>query len=371
MRDIDQKYMRKALAQARKGMGRTSPNPAVGAVVVREGKIISAAYHRRAGDNHAEVEALSAMEGRARRDDTLYVTLEPCNHFGRTPPCTQAILKSGIRRVVVGMRDPDPRVAGGGCDFLIRKGLEVRIGVLEQECRLLNEWFLKFSKTGYPFVVAKSALTLDGWAATSTGHCRWVTSERSRQHVHRIRDTVDGVMVGAGTVAADDPLLTTRLGNRRGRDPVRIVVDTHLRISRNARVLHHNSSSETLIAVGEGISGERMGAFQGRGGVTVLPCPMKIGRVDLKALMGILGDRGIASVLVEGGATLMASMIQERLIDKFCIFQAPKILGGDDGIPMASGPGPLEMDGCIRLKDVRLRRLGEDILVEGYPDYPA
>lgn len=370
MQDIDQKYMRRALAQARKGMGRTSPNPAVGAVVVRAGEVIAAGYHRKAGDSHAEVEALAAMGGRARKGDTLYVTLEPCNHFGRTPPCTQAILESGITRVVVGMRDPNPRVAGGGCDFLIQKGLDVRVGVLEQDCRLLNEWFPKFSRTGHPFVVAKSALTMDGWTATSTGHARWVTSERSRRQVHRMRDTMDGVMVGAGTVAADDPLLTTRLGNRRGRDPVRIVVDTHLRIPRNARVLRHSSASETLMAVGEEIPEQRLEAVQGRG-VSVLRCPVKNGRVDLKALMGILGQRGIASVLVEGGAILMASMIQERLIDKFCIFQAPKILGGDDGIPMVSGPGPLEMDGCIRLKDVRFKRLGEDILVEGYPDYPG
>jgi len=174
--------------------------------------------------------------------------------------------------------------------------------------------------------------------------------------------------VGVGTVVADDPMLTTRLGKGRGRDPVRVVVDTHLRIPGNARVLHHDSASETLVAVGEGIPKERLETFQGPG-VSVLCCPVKDGRVDLGALMGILGARGIASLMVEGGAVLMASMIRERLIDKFCIFQAPKILGGDDGIPMVSGPGPLEMEGCIGLKDVKVKRLGDDILVEGYPDY--
>jgi diaminohydroxyphosphoribosylaminopyrimidine deaminase/5-amino-6-(5-phosphoribosylamino)uracil reductase len=340
--------------------------------VVREGEIIAAGYHRRAGDNHAEVEALAAMGGTARQGDILYVTLEPCNHFGRTPPCTQAILKSGIRRVVVGMRDPNPGVAGGGCELLIREGLEVRIGVLEEECRLLNEWFLKFSTTGHPFVVAKSAMTLDGWTATSQGHARWVSSEKSRQHVHRMRDTMDAVMVGVGTVVADDPLLTTRIANSRTKDPVRVVVDTHLRIPWNARVLCHSSSSETLIAVGDGVPQDRMEAVKRWGGVlSILRCPIRNGRVDLKALMGILGQRGIASLLVEGGAALMASMIQDRLIDKFCVFQAPKILGGDDGMPMASGPGPLEMGRCIRLTHVTVKRVGEDILVEGYPDYPA
>ena len=368
--DADKKFMRRALALARKGLGRTSPNPAVGAVIVRKGKIIASGYHRKAGENHAEVEALAKLGGKAERGDTLYVTLEPCNHYGRTPPCTKAILESGIKRVVVGMGDPNPTVAGGGCEFLSQKGVDVRIGVLESKCRRLNDWFLKFSKTGHPFVVAKSALTLDGWTATSTGHARWITNERSRQVVHQMRDSLDAVMVGVGTVVADDPLLTTRLKKSGGRDPARIIVDTHLRIPVHARVLNHSSESETFIAYGEGVFEEKLEAVKGEG-VSPLCCPTKNGRVDLQSLMAILGDMGITSLLVEGGATLMASMIGDRLIDKFCVFQSPKILGGGDGIPMVSGKGPKRMDGCIRLKDVEIKQLGEDILLEGYPDYPG
>jgi len=368
--DTDKKFMRKALALARKGLGRTSPNPAVGAVIVRNRKIIASGFHRKAGENHAEVEALANLGGKAERGDTLYVTLEPCNHYGRTPPCTKAILESGIERVVVGLVDPNPTVAGGGCGFLRKKGVDVKIGVLEPECRRLNEWFPKFSKTGHPFVVGKSALTLDGWTATSMGHARWVTNEKSRQLVHQMRDSLDAVMVGVGTVVADDPSLTTRLKKSGGRDPARIIVDTHLRIPGHAKVLNHRSGSETFIAFGEGESEEKREALK-REGVSPLCCPTKNGRVDLKSLMAMLGDMGITSLMVEGGATLMASMIGDRLIDKFCIFQSPKILGGGDGIPMVAGKGPEKMDGCIRLKDVQVTQLGGDILLEGYPDYPG
>jgi len=368
MKKADERFMSEALRQAKKGLGRTSPNPAVGAVIVRNGEIIASGFHRRAGENHAEVNVLEKIRGRGRRDDILYVTLEPCNHHGRTPPCTEAILKSGIKRVVVGMRDPNPKVTGGGCEFLAARGLEIESGVLESECRRQNETFLKFVKTGRPFVVAKSALTLDGWIATSNGHSKWITGEKSRWFVHRLRDRLDGIMVGIGTVLADDPLLTTRLNKRRGKDPVRIIVDTQLRIPHNARVLNNDSSAATLIAVGEEVpSNECGGISKDRG--SILVCPTKNGKVNLTALMDILGKMSITSLLVEGGAALMGSMIREKLIDKFYIFKAPKILGGSDGIPMAAGPGPEKMDRCLMLKDISVRRFGDDILIRGYPDY--
>jgi diaminohydroxyphosphoribosylaminopyrimidine deaminase/5-amino-6-(5-phosphoribosylamino)uracil reductase len=366
--DKDEKFMKEALRQARKGVGRTSPNPAVGAVLVRRGKVIASGYHKRAGAPHAEVEVLSKVK--ARKGDTLYVTLEPCHHHGRTPPCTEAVLRSGLKRVVVGMKDPNPNVRGGGCEVLARKGVEVRVGVLEKECRRLNEWFLKYVTTGRPFVMAKTALTLDGWTATATGHSQWVTSERARRFGHRLRDQVDGIMVGIGTVVADDPLLTTRLRHRAGRDPVRIVVDTRLKIPESARVLHADSEAECLLAVGEEVSGKRLEAVRKRG-VSTLICPTKAGKLDLASLMKRLGNRSITSVLLEGGATLMGAMIREKLVDKFFVFKAPKILGGDDGIPMAAGPGPQRMDGSLCLKDVEIRRLGEDFLVTGYPDYAS
>ncbi|MDP6180613.1 MAG: bifunctional diaminohydroxyphosphoribosylaminopyrimidine deaminase/5-amino-6-(5-phosphoribosylamino)uracil reductase RibD, partial [Desulfatiglandales bacterium] len=248
MSETDERFMKEALRQARKGLGRTSPNPAVGAVIVRNRKILVSGYHKRAGENHAEVEVLEKIGGKAGKDDVLYVTLEPCNHFGKTPPCTETILKSGLKRVVVGMRDPNPKIPGGGCEFLAEKGIEMKIGILESECRQLNEAFLKFVTTGRPFVIAKSALTMDGWTATSLGHSQWITNKKSRQFVHRLRDEVDGVMVGIGTVLADDPMLTTRLKNRRGRDPIRIIVDSRLRIPDNTRVLNIDSPAETLVA---------------------------------------------------------------------------------------------------------------------------
>lgn len=370
LKDRHEKFMKAALGFAGKGLGKTSPNPAVGAVIARRGQVVAAGFHRKAGGAHAEVEALNQLRGTARRGDTLYVTLEPCNHFGRTPPCTQAILEKGIRKVVVGMRDPNPHVTGGGCDYLSGQGVEVVTGVLEAECRRLNEWFVTYVTKGRPFVIAKTALTLDGWTATSTGHSRWVTNERSREWVHRLRHQVDGILVGVGTVMADDPLLNTRLKKGRGKDPVRIIVDTHLRIPVNARVLSHPHGSETLIAVSEDVPSRRIERLKTKG-ISFLVCPKKEGRIDLIALMDRLGKRSITSVLLEGGATLMGAMIREKLVDKFCIFKAPKILGGSDGRPMALGQGPSKMDQSIPLKDIRIKRFGDDLLITGYPVYQS
>jgi diaminohydroxyphosphoribosylaminopyrimidine deaminase/5-amino-6-(5-phosphoribosylamino)uracil reductase len=370
LKDSHEKFMRAALGFARKGVGKTSPNPAVGAVIVRKGQVVAAGFHRKAGAPHAEVEALNRLGGKARPGDTLYVTLEPCNHYGRTPPCTHAILEKGVRKVVVGMRDPNPRVAGGGCEVLSDRGVEVVTGVLEEECRRLNEWFVTYVTKGRPFVIAKTAMTLDGWTATSGGHSRWVTNEQSREWVHRLRNQVDGILVGVGTVMADDPLLTTRLRKGTGRDPVRIIVDTTLRIPVHARVLDHAKGSETLIAVSEDIGGRRLKRLE-RKKVSFLMCPEKEGRIDLRALMDILGKRSITSLLLEGGATLMGAMIQEKLVDKFCIFKAPKLFGASDGRPMALGQGPRRMDQSIVLKDVQIERFGDDILIVGYPRYPG
>lgn len=363
----DEIFMKKALRLAKKGLGRTSPNPVVGAMIVRDGNIIATGYHKKAGGAHAEVEALADLQGEVGKEDVLYVTLEPCNHYGRTPPCTEAILQRGIRKVVVGMMDPNPDVTGGGCAFLAQRGVEVKTGVLESECRQLNEVFIKHATTGLPFVTAKSALTLDGWTATGTGHSRWVTNERSRRFVHRLRDRMDGLMVGIGTVLADDPSLTTRLDRRNGRDPARIIVDTHLRAPKNARVMTVDSTAPTILAVGEGVKAERIDILRKKG-IIPLICPIKRGRIDLVALLTELGRMSITSIMAEGGATLMGSMIREGLVDKFYIFQAPKLLGGDDGVPMVSGPGPERMDQCLNLKDLRVRRFGNDILVRGYPD---
>ncbi len=367
MNKTDSKFMREALRQGLKGLGRTSPNPAVGAVIVKEGKIRARGYHQRAGFPHAEVEALHKLAGQAK-GATLYVTLEPCNHLGKTPPCTKAILKSGIQRVVVGMKDPNPDVSGGGCEFLRNNGLEVTVGVLESECRRLNEGYLKFVFHKRPFVMVKSALTLDGWTATSTGDSRWVTNEKSRRFVHGLRNQADAIMVGVGTVLADDPSLTTRLQKRHGKDPLRVVVDTNLRTPQDARVLNPESSARTLIAAGAHNPRENVKKFQ-RKGVSVIICPLKDGRVDLAAVMDMLGKKSVMTLLVEGGASIIGTMIRERLVDKFFIFTAPKLLGGDDGVSMASGAGAERMNDCLRLKDLQVKRFGEDILTTGYPNY--
>ncbi|MFH1242135.1 MAG: bifunctional diaminohydroxyphosphoribosylaminopyrimidine deaminase/5-amino-6-(5-phosphoribosylamino)uracil reductase RibD [Pseudomonadota bacterium] len=364
---MDCKFMREALQQARKGLGRTSPNPAVGAVIVRDGEIIARGYHHKAGLPHAEVEALRKMDGKAQ-GATLYVTLEPCNHFGRTPPCTGAILESGIKRVVVGMKDPNPEVSGGGCEFLRKNGVEVDTGVMESECRRLNEGYLKFVANKRPFVLVKSALTIDGWTATSTGDSKWITNERSRQFVHRLRNQVDALMVGVGTVLRDDPSLTTRLRQGQGKDPLRVIADTHLRIPMNAKVLNHNSIAQTLLVVGNHLPPEDLKRYENKG-VSVLACPLRGEKIDLGALMDILGHRSVMTLLVEGGASIIGSMFRGRLIDKVFIFTASRFLGGDDGVPLARGPGARRIDDCLSLRDVEVRRFGGDILTVGYPDY--
>jgi diaminohydroxyphosphoribosylaminopyrimidine deaminase / 5-amino-6-(5-phosphoribosylamino)uracil reductase len=364
---VDTRFMRQALNLARKGLGRTAPNPAVGAVIVQGEKILAKGYHRNAGGDHAEVDALKKMQGRAP-GATMYVTLEPCNHVGRTPPCTNAILESGIKRVVIGMRDPNPRVKGGGAKFLAEHHVAVTVGVLESECRETNEAFVKYAATGRPFVTVKSAQTLDGWTATVRGDSRWITNDRSRRYVHQLRNQMDAILVGVGTVLADDPQLTCRLNGGKGRDPLRVVVDTHLRTPLNARVLTQNSAAGTVLMAGSNVKKSTRQSYE-KGKNRVILCPTKQGRIDLNALLEILGKRMITSVLVEGGAGIIGSLLREGLVDKFYIFKAPKLLGGGDGKPMAEGAGPQMMQQCISLRDLRVKRFAEDILVTGYPDY--
>jgi len=364
----DIRFMKKALKQARKGIGRTSPNPPVGAVIVRDGEVIASGYHKMAGANHAEVEALDSLNTDIRPGDSMYVTLEPCNHHGKTPPCTEAIIQKGIKKVVVGIPDPNPKVEGHGIEFLRQHQIDVKVGLLENECNRVIEAFKKLQLTGRPFVIAKSAQTLDGWTGTSTGHSKWITNEKSRKFVHNLRDKVDGIMVGVGTIIADDPSLTTRLRHQNTKDPIRIVLDTNLRIMHNSKVLNHDSSSETFIVAGEFVSADAVKEVK-RKGVSIIKCPVRDGRIDLSALMAILGRMSIMSVLVEGGAAVMGSMIREKLIDKFYVFKAPRILGGNDGIPMADGKGPEKIDGSLNLKDIRVRRLGDDVLIRGYAAY--
>ncbi len=363
----DAKFMKMALILAKKGWGFTSPNPMVGAVVVKDGKVVGKGYHKAAGKAHAEVNAIDDA-GENAKGATIYVTLEPCNHTGRTPPCTEKILKVGIKRVVVAMKDPNPNVAGGGNEYLRSKGLEVVHGILEDEALKLNEFFIKYVKTSTPFVIVKCAATLDGSIATRTGDSKWVTGEASRAFVHWLRHGVDGIMVGTGTVKKDNPSLTTRIKNFPGKDPVRIILDSKLSISSHAKIFGLNSDAKTIIVTSEGIPEKKRNILKEKG-VIVIGAPIKRdGLIDLGRLMGRLGYIGITSLLIEGGSRVIASALQAKIVDKIFFFYAPRILGGNDGKPICMGKGPDLMRQSIPVSDIKVRRFEDDIMIEGYID---
>jgi diaminohydroxyphosphoribosylaminopyrimidine deaminase / 5-amino-6-(5-phosphoribosylamino)uracil reductase len=357
-RGDDEGFMRLALRLARRGLGRTSPNPPVGAVVVANGVVVGRGYHRRAGTAHAEVEALRDA-GRRARGATLYVTLEPCAHHGRTPPCTEAVLAAGVRRVVIGTRDPNPSVPGNGLRRLRRAGLDVSSGVLQPACDELIAGFRKRVTTGLPFVTLKLAASLDGRIATATGESRWITGEASRRHVHRLRAEHDAVLVGAETVIRDDPQLTCRL--RGGRNPLRIVLDGRLRLPLDARVLTNTASASTLVVTGRGAPQAKVRRIEALG-VEVLRLPERAGRIAIRPVLHALGTRGLASVLVEGGAQIAAAMLAARAVDRFVVYYAPKLIGGD-GKPMIGTLGVRRMQQALPLGRLRVKRFASDLLV--------
>ncbi|MCW7753222.1 bifunctional diaminohydroxyphosphoribosylaminopyrimidine deaminase/5-amino-6-(5-phosphoribosylamino)uracil reductase RibD [Desulfobotulus sp. H1] len=362
-------FMEKALDLALKGSGRTSPNPLVGAVVVRDGRIVGEGWHAAYGGPHAEVHALR-QAGSAAAGATIYVTLEPCNHFGKTPPCTQAILDAEVGRVVIAMKDPNPKAAGG-MDRLRSAGVIVDTGICEDQARKLNAPFIKKMETGLPWVVLKCAMTLDGRVATRSGDSKWVTGAESREWCHRhLRQRLDAILVGSATVRADDPSLTCRLPEGSGRDPVRIVLASKLDVDTKARVLCQKSDSATFLLCAEGLPASRKQPFLEMG-VRVLETPSdKDGRLNFKAMMPLLAEQGIQSLLIEGGGRVAASALKSGIVDKAVFFYAPKILGGD-GIPVMDGPGPERMDQCMFLADMAVFPCGGDIRVEGYPLVPS
>ncbi|MGC3996203.1 MAG: bifunctional diaminohydroxyphosphoribosylaminopyrimidine deaminase/5-amino-6-(5-phosphoribosylamino)uracil reductase RibD [Anaeromyxobacter sp.] len=364
-RAVAEFFMRVALREAARGLGRTSPNPAVGAVLVKNGRVIARGHHARAGGPHAEVVALRAAGARARGAD-LYTTLEPCDHQGRTPPCSAAILAAGVRRVYVGSRDPNPLVNGRGMARLRRRGVEVVPGVLTAECDALNAAWFTYIRERRPFVTLKAAVTLDGKLATRTGDARWVTGPEARARVHALRDRVDAVLVGAGTARADDPALTTRLPGGRGRDPVRVVLDTDLTLPPRLKLFHPGSTAPTWVAHASARK-RRTGP-----GVELLRCRPGPGGVDLRDLLAQLAQRGITHLLVEGGARVHAAFLAARLADRAVVFVAPK-LAGADGVSWVGGPlgrpggraGLARMSDALRLDQVSVERLGDDVLVTG------
>ncbi|WP_035246005.1 bifunctional diaminohydroxyphosphoribosylaminopyrimidine deaminase/5-amino-6-(5-phosphoribosylamino)uracil reductase RibD [Desulfogranum mediterraneum] len=367
--DDDQRFMEIALAEARKGLGRTSPNPAVGAVVVREGRIVGRGYHRKAGTPHAEVHALADASASAR-GATIYVTLEPCNHTGRTPPCTQAILKSGIARVVIGMLDPNPHVAGKGMECLEQAGLTVCHGILEKECRALNYPFLKHIATGLPWVIMKAGLSLDGRISYRKGEGGKITGPASGERVHQIRDRVDAILIGVGTALSDDPSLTTRLGTGKGQDPLRIIVDTSLRLPPAARMLHQDSEAETWVYCGTAASEERQQQLEAAGARVVRLPLYPDGGLDLNALLAHLGEEGINALLVEGGSRIHGSFLQADLVDQVCLFYAPFFIG-DQGTPLLKGYGINQREAGAGFVETSITALGSDLLFTGYRHFPA
>jgi diaminohydroxyphosphoribosylaminopyrimidine deaminase / 5-amino-6-(5-phosphoribosylamino)uracil reductase len=358
--------MKMALRLAAKGVGWVSPNPMVGAVVVQAGAVVGQGWHRRYGGPHAEVEALKAAGERAS-GATVYVTLEPCNHHGQTPPCTQALLAAGVRRVVAATTDPNRRVSGGGAAFLRANGVQVDLGLLEEEVRRLNEAWFTWLTTGVPLVLAKAACSLDGKIATRTGDSKWLTGEMARGFGHRLRHECDAILVGTGTVLADDPQLTTRLARRRGRDPIRVVVDSRLRTPPAARLLHLDSPAPTWMATTPAAPPDRVQAMKALG-AEVLIMPAEMERVALSPLLQELGRRGVQSLLVEGGAEVLGAFLDQRLVNKFYFFYAPKILGGKEAYPAVAGRGVANLSEAHQARDLSLRRLGPDLLVCGYLD---
>lgn len=371
LQDIDKRMMSLALAEARKGLGRTSPNPMVGAVIVKDGRIIAKGWHAKAGGPHAEVVALTKA-GEAARGADLYVTLEPCHHYGRTPPCTQAVLAAGIKRVIIAQMDPNPHVVGGGAEFLAAKGLEVVTGVLAEPATALNEVFNKYITTGRPFVTLKSAATLDGKLATHTGHSRWVTDRQARTWVHSLRARSDAIMVGRGTVAQDDPTLNVRLAEgKKWLDPCRVILDTHLSLPLSARVFDPSSGGPTIVACGPNPPPAKVGALTDQG-VKVWPLPLHNGRISLLALMDRLGAEKICSLLIEGGAEVnYAALLEDRIVDKILFFFAPKIIGGREAPSLVDGPGLATMEQALVVDIRHIRRLGPDLLIEAVPIYGA
>ncbi len=323
----DEQYMKMALNLAKRGAPRAFPNPLVGSVIVKDGRIIGKGFHRCCGENHAEINAVeNATE--PVRGATIYINLEPCSHYGKTPPCVDRLIREKPARVVIGTADPNPLVSGQGIAALKRHGIETRIGVLEQQCREINEVFFKYIRTRLPFVTLKFAQSLDGKIATATGHSRWISSESSRVFAHRLRSLHDAILVGSGTVLKDDPELTCRLV--RGRDPLRVVLDSKLKIPLKARILKQQDRAKTLLFTAEGCDKKKRAALADR------EIEVKVAgerEVDLQAVLRELGKRQVSSLLVEGGAGVLTSFIREGLADRLIAISAPKIIGkGTDAI---------------------------------------
>ena len=363
-------YMEDALCLARLAKGYTSLNPAVGAIIVKDGLAVGRGYTQPAGSEHAEVMALRQAGDKAQ-DAAMHVTLEPCCHHGRTPPCTQAIIDAGISEVHIALLDPNPLVSGRGLSKLNEAGIKTYVGAYQQEAYEINEAYFKYITTGLPFVIAKFAMSLDGKIATKTGDSKWITSEEARRYVHTLRHTSDAIMVGVNTIIADNPRLTARgcggKGGMRKTQPLRLVVDSKGRVPLNARIFE--PPGEVLLAVVDPFDSEKRREFT-QVGAEVLELPSKEGLVDIEELFKVLGKRGTVNILVEGGGELLGSLFDYHLVDKVLAFVAPIIIGGKEGKSAVGGDGVDNVAEALRLSQIGTRSFGDDILVSGYVNEP-
>jgi diaminohydroxyphosphoribosylaminopyrimidine deaminase/5-amino-6-(5-phosphoribosylamino)uracil reductase len=356
--------MTRALELSKKAVGFVNPNPLVGAVIVKDNRIIGEGYHEYFGGPHAEVNAFA----NAKEDvegATMYVTLEPCSHYGKTPPCADAIVRNKIAKVVVGMIDPNPKVSGMGIEILRSNGIEVTTGIMENEIRKTNEIFIKYITDKKPFCIMKTAMTMDGKISTSIGDSKWISNEKSRSYVHELRQMVTGIMVGIGTVVADDPELTTRRQGKISKNPIRIIIDSTAKISLDAKVLKCDDNTKTIIVTTKFADESKIKAIK-QNGAEVIVMENKNRWVNLKELMSVLGDRGIDSILLEGGSTLNFSALKEGIVDKVITFICPKIFGGSCGKTPVGGQGIEHARDSIVLRDTEVTRFDEDFMIEGY-----
>jgi len=362
VRQEDIEYMRRAIELAERGVGFTNPNPMVGAVIVKGGKVIGEGWHERCGEWHAERNAFKNCTVPAE-GATMYVTLEPCCHYGKTPPCTEAIIEHGIARVVVGMEDPNPLVAGKGIALLREAGIEVVCGVEEEALREQNRVFLKYISTKLPWVAMKTAMTLDGKIATRTGDSKWITGAEARAYVHELRHRFMAILVGIGTAVADDPLLNCRIEGRGVRQPIRVVVDSNARLSLDSQLVKTAGEYRTIVAHTRFAPEERVKALR-ETGVEMLLCKEKEGLVDVRNLLELLGQSGIDSILLEGGGSLNYTFLSEGLADELYAFIAPKIVGGMNAKTPVEGAGMEKMADAINLELENVLNIGHDVLLK-------
>lgn len=360
----DEKYMRLAMQLAGNAIGRTSPNPLVGAVIVKDNRVVGCGWHRKAGTPHAEVHALN-QAGELAQGADVYVTLEPCAHYGKTPPCSKALVEAKVKNVYGGLLDVNPKVAGKGFKILEDAGIHVEYGFLQDELRKQNEVFFKWIEHKKPFIVLKAAMTLDGKIATATGQSKWITNETSRAYGYKLRDIYDGIMVGINTVIEDNPMLTARVDG--GKNPIRIVVDSSLKIDINANVVQDNSA-KTIVATTDKADKDKILKLQAQDVDVIVVDKDENDKVDIEKLLDILGQQNICSILVEGGATLSGSFVAKKLVDKVYFFIAPKIVGGKEAKTPVAGTGILNLQEALALKDIQIEKLEEDILIIGRVD---